>query len=218
MRTIRRIYFYLVTFIGLEVVMWSIITLSRTLFDAATLNNIGDQISVGLAFLIVGLPIFLFHWIIVQRDAAHDTEERSSRLREIFLYGVFLATLIPIAQNIIALINRPFLNLFELDNTFAFLGSSQTVPDNLVAILVLGVTFWYFYRIIKGEWAAGTPGNDLPGTRRLFRYIWMLYSLVLLVMGTNSILQYITFTPSGFGNPTRQLLANGLSIALLSTP
>lgn len=218
MRTIRRIYFYLVTFISLEVVMWSIITLARTLFDAATLVNIGDQISGGLAFLIVGLPIFLFHWIIVQRDAVKDTEERSSRLREIFLYGVFLASLIPIAQNIVALINRPLLGLFELDNTFAFLGSQQTIPDNLVAILVLGVTFFYFYRIVQVEWIANTPGNDLQGTRRLFRYIWMLYSLVLLVIGTNSILQFILFTPTGFGNPTREMLANGLAIALVSTP
>ncbi|MEI8131762.1 MAG: DUF5671 domain-containing protein, partial [Leptolinea sp.] len=218
MRTIRRLYFYLVAFIGLEVILWSIITLARTLFDAATLANIGDQISGGLAFLIVGLPIFLFHWIIVQRDAARDTEERSSRLREIFLYGVVLATLIPIAQNIIALINRPFLALFELDNTFAFLGSQQTILDNLVAILVLGVIFAYFYKIVQIEWVANTPGNDLSGTRRLFRYIWMLYSLVLLVIGANNILQYILFTPSGFGNPTRELLANGLAVVLVSTP
>ncbi len=103
---LRRLYFYLVAFISLEVVMWSIITLARTLFDAATLNNIGDQIAGGLAFLIVGLPIFLFHWFFIQRDSAQDAEERSSRLREIFLYGIFLATLIPIAQNMIALINR----------------------------------------------------------------------------------------------------------------
>lgn len=218
MRTIRRLYFYLVAFISLEVVMWSIITLARTLFDSATLNNIGDQISGGLAFLIVGLPIFLFHWFFVQRDAAHDTEERTSRLREIFFYGVFLATLIPVVQNIVALINRPFLKLFEMDNTFAFLGSGQTVPDNLVALLVLGVTFYYIYRIVQKEWAAKTPGNDLPGTRRLFRYIWMLYSLVLLIIGVNSILQYILFTPSGFGNPTRELLANGLAIAVVSAP
>jgi len=218
MRTIRRLYFYLVAFIGLEVVMWSIITLARTLFDAATLVNIGDQLSGGLAFLIVGLPIFLFHWIIVQRDASREIEERSSRLREIFLYGVFLATLIPIAQNIVALINRPFLALFELDNNFAFLGSQLTLPDNLVAILVLGVAFTYFYKIVRSEWAANTPGNDLPGTRRLFRYIWMLYSLVLLVIGGNSILQYILFSPSGFGNPTRQLLANGLAVVIVSTP
>jgi hypothetical protein len=218
MRTIRRLYFYLVAFISLEVVMWSIITLARTVFDSATLNNIGDQISGGLAFLIVGLPIFLFHWFFVQRDAARDTEERTSRLREIFLYGVFLATLIPIAQNIMALINRPLLALFEMDNTFAFLGSEQTVPDNLVALLVLGVTFYYFYRIVQIEWAANISGNDLPGTRRLFRYIWMLYSLVLVIISVNSILQYILFSPTGFGNPTRELLANGLAIAIVAVP
>jgi hypothetical protein len=132
MRTIRRLYFYLLTFISLEVVLWSVITLARTVFDAASLNNIGDQIAGGLAFLIVGLPMFLFHWIFVQRVSARDTEERSSLLREIFLYGTYLATLIPIAQNVIALANRVLLGWMTIDNNFAFLGSEQTTADNLL--------------------------------------------------------------------------------------
>lgn len=218
MRTIRRLYFYLVAFISLEVVMWSVITLARTLFDAATLNNIGDQIAGGLAFLIVGLPMFLFHWRFIQRDAQKDTDERSSRLREIFLYGVYLATLIPIAQNSIAIFNRIMLAVFGLDNTFAFLGSQQTLQDNLIAILVLGILFLYFHNVTRGEWSANVAGNNLPDTRRLFRYIWMLYSLVLLVFGVVFILEYIFFTPTGFGNPTRELLANGLAITLVTAP
>jgi hypothetical protein len=218
MRTIRRLYFYLVAFISLEVVMWSVITLARTLFDAATLNNIGDQIAGGLAFLIVGLPMFLFHWGFIQRDVQKDTDERSSRLREIFLYGVYLATLIPIAQNVIAIINRIMLSVFSLDNTFAFLGSRQTFQDNLIAMAVPGVLFLYFHTVTKSEWAANVAGNDLPDTRRFFRYIWMLYSLVLLVFGVVYIFEYIFFTPTGFGNPTREMLANGLALTLVSVP
>ncbi len=218
MRTIRRLYFYLIAFISLEVVLWSVITLARTVFDLATLNNIGDQIAGGLAFLIVGLPMFLFHWLFIQREAMKDTDERASRLREFFLYGTYLATLIPIAQNVIALINRVLLPIFELDNTFAFLGSQQTVQDNLIAIVVLSITFYYFQSVLKGEWAANIPGADLPGTRRLFRYIWMLYSLVLFVFAVVFILQFIFFSPTGFGNPTRENLANGLAILLVAAP
>jgi len=218
MRTIRRLYFYLLAFISLEVVMWSIITLARTIFDAGTLNNIGDQIAGGLAFLIVGLPMFLFHWIFIQRDCARDTEERSSRLREIFLYGTYLATLIPIAQNVIALINRVILGWMSIDNDLAFLGSEQTPADNLIAITVMGIVFFYFNHILKGEWAANTQGNDLPGTRRIFRYIWMLYSLVLLVFSVFFTLEFIFLTPTGLDNPSRELLANGLSILLVMAP
>lgn len=218
MRTIRRLYFYLLAFISLEVVLWSVITLARTIFDAATLNNIGDQIAGGLAFLIVGLPMFLFHWIFIQRDSARDLEERSSRLRELFLYGTYLATLIPIAQNIVALVNRLDLGWMQIDNHFAFLGSDQTPADNLIAIVVMATTFYYFYRILKNEWAANTEGNDLPGTRRLFRYIWMLYSLVLLVFSVVFILEFIFMTPTGLGNPSRELLANGLSILVVFAP
>jgi len=218
MRTIRRLYFYLLTFISLEVVLWSVITLARTVFDAASLNNIGDQIAGGLAFLIVGLPMFLFHWIFVQRDSARDTEERSSLLREIFLYGTYLATLIPIAQNVIALVNRVLLGWMTIDNNFAFLGSEQTTADNLIAIIMMGVAFYYFHSVLKNEWAANIEGNNLPGTRRLFRYIWMLYSLVLLVFSMVFILEFIFLTPVGFGNPSRELLANGLSILVVAAP
>jgi hypothetical protein len=218
MHTIRRLYFYLLAFISLEVVMWSIITLARTIFDATSLNNIGDQIAGGLAFLIVGLPMFLFHWIFIQRDCARDTEERSSRLREIFLYSTYLATLIPIAQNVIALINRLVLGWVSLDNHLAFLGAEQTVADNLIAISVMGIVCFYFNRILKEEWAANTQGNDLPGTRRIFRYVWMLYSLVLLVFSVVFTLEFIFLTPTGLGNPSRELLANGLSILVVTAP
>ncbi len=218
MRTIRRLYFYLLAFISLEVVLWSVITLARTVFDAASLNNIGDQIAGGLAFLIVGLPMFLFHWIFVQRDSARDREERSSLLRGIFLYATYLATLIPIAQNIIALVNRVLIGWMTIDNNLAFLGSEQTPADNLIAIVVLGVAFYYFHTVLKNEWADNTEGNELPGTRRLFRYIWMLYSLVLLVFSIVFILEFIFLTPVGLGNPSHELLANGISILVVTAP
>jgi hypothetical protein len=44
MRTIRRLYFYLVAFISLEVVMWSIITLARTIFDAPVLTILATRL------------------------------------------------------------------------------------------------------------------------------------------------------------------------------
>lgn len=218
MRTIRRLYFYLLAFISLEVVLWSVITLARTIFDAATLNNIGDQIAGGLAFLIVGLPMFMFHWVFIQRDSSRDVEERSSRLRELFLYGTYLATLIPIAQNIVAILNRLVLGWMQMDNHFAFLGSDQTLADNLIAIVVMGITFYYFNLVLKSEWAANTEGNNLPTTRRIFRYIWMLYSLVLLIFSVVYVLEFIFLTPTGLGNPSRELLANGLSILVVMAP
>jgi hypothetical protein len=46
----------------------------------------------------------------------------------------------------------------------------------------------------------------------------MLYSLVLFVFAVVFILQFIFFSPTGFGNPTRENLANGLSILLIAAP
>ena len=66
MKTIRRLYFYLVTLVSLEVVAWALISLARSMIN----GTLSDILAGGLAFILVGLPVFLFHWRAVQRDAA----------------------------------------------------------------------------------------------------------------------------------------------------
>ncbi|NOQ40817.1 MAG: hypothetical protein GQ562_10935, partial [Anaerolineales bacterium] len=68
MKTIRRLYIYLVTLISLEVVVWALITLSRSIFEEG-FTHAADSLAGGLAFILVGLPVFFFHWWMAQRDA-----------------------------------------------------------------------------------------------------------------------------------------------------
>jgi uncharacterized membrane protein YuzA (DUF378 family) len=105
MKTVRRLYFYAVALISLEVVLWGLIGLLRTIVDKAALGT-GSALAQALALVVVGVPIFLVHWLWAQRASAKDEEEQTASLRALFLYAALIGTLIPVVQNLLALINR----------------------------------------------------------------------------------------------------------------
>ena len=96
MKSIRRLYFYLVAFISIEVIVWGLIGLLRSIVDR-TVSGGADALAQALALILVGVPIFLIHWLWAQRAAARDDEEKTASLRAVFLYVILLATLIPVA-------------------------------------------------------------------------------------------------------------------------
>lgn len=218
MRIVRRIYFYLVAFISLEVVVWGGITLIRTLLDSKPEVDNVSLLSQGWALLLAGLPIFALHWWIARRDAQHDAEERASLVRAIFLYAVRLATLIPVAQNVMAVIDRLLLNWMEINPRLALVGGDQTLVDNLTAIAINLLAWRLFELVLKAEWGSeATP--SLVSVRRVYRLVWVVYSLVLTVGGVQQITQFILFQPQGITRSiTAGWLANGLGLVLVGTP
>src|SRR5512147_519568 len=109
MKTVRRLYFYAVAIISLEVVIWGVIGLLRSILNPHRVTNSAQALAQAISLVLVGVPIFLFHWLWSQRAAAREEEEKSATLRAVFLYGVLLGTLVPIIQNLLAFINRTFL-------------------------------------------------------------------------------------------------------------
>src|SRR5688572_9381712 len=111
MSTVRRIYLYLVAAISLTVVTWSVIGLARLILS----EGIGQGQIIGLATLlaaiIVGLPIFLFHWLMAQRLVAKNAEERESIVRRIYFYGMMLVGIAPILSNTYRLVDNVLVTL-----------------------------------------------------------------------------------------------------------
>jgi hypothetical protein len=124
MRTIRRLYFYAVALISLEVVVWGLIGLLRTIFSSE-LVNMADVLAQALALVLVGVPIFLFHWIWTQRAAAKNEEERTASLRAIFFYAALIGTLVPTVQNLLAFVNRIALRASDIAVSRALVGGSR---------------------------------------------------------------------------------------------
>ena len=80
MKSIRRLYFYLVAFISIEVVLWGLVGLLRSVAND-TISGGADALAQALALILVGVPIFLLHWLWVQRASERDEEEKTATLR-----------------------------------------------------------------------------------------------------------------------------------------
>jgi hypothetical protein len=223
MKTVRRLYFYAVVLISVEVVLWGLINLLRSITDE-TIGGAADALAQAMALVLVGVPIFLFHWLWVQRSSAREEEERTASLRAVFFYALLVGTLIPVVQNLLALINRIFIDAVKLDASRAILGGSQTWSDNLIAILMNGVVAAYFWDVLRREWKSLPGKENFADVRRLYRYIWVLYGLSMTVFGAQQTLRFLFYVPSDFtpsdltGNIGREILVNGIALLVIGTP
>lgn len=220
MRTIRRIYFYAIALISLEVVLWGLISLLRTIFAQDMLFPTASTLAQGLALILVGVPIFLFHWLWAQRAAANDPEEQASTARAVFFYLVLLFTLIPVVQNLLALIDRTFIETVRLDRASALFGGSQSWLDNLIAILMNGVAAAYFWNLLRGIWPALPERENFADVRRLYRYLWLAYGLLMVIFGAQFVIRYLLFLPEVaiLGPAGHNLVINGISLLLVGAP
>jgi hypothetical protein len=220
MKTIRRLYFYAVAIISIEVVLWGIIGLLRSIFNARQVVDSASTLAQALSLILVGVPIFLFHWIWAQRVSAQDDEERSSTVRAVFLYGILLGTLIPVVQNTLALINRIFLSTASLYTYRAVVGGSQTWIDNLIAIVINLLIAAYFWNILKESWRTLTETENFTEIRRLSRFIWMLYGLLMMVYGAQQALDYAFTLSTGalLGEIGRETAVNAIALLVIGAP
>jgi hypothetical protein len=219
MRSIRRLYFYLVAFISLEVVIWGLINLLRTIFAGKTLFPGADTLAQALALILVGVPLFAFHWLWAQRAAFRDEEEHAATLRAVFLYAALLATLIPVVQNTLALFDRLLISGAQLEVSRSILGSTQTWQDNLIAIVLNGIAAAYFFNVLRMDWRSLKERENFADVRRLYRYIWVLYGLLMTVFGVQQVLSFLFYTPSAIiGESGREVLVNGLALIIVGAP
>ena len=217
MRTVRRLYFYTLALIGAEAVVWGAVALLRTILASGLIGTAG-QLATGLSAVLVGLPVFLFHWQTCQRDAQHDEEEHTSRIRAVFLYGIRAALLVPILYSSLALFDRALSGLFGLDPLQAGIGETQSPTDNLVAILILLIATVFFSRVLNHDLAAAGADSLLPETRRLYRYLWVAFGLTIAVAGIQGLVRFLLSLPTGLGGPSGYQLANSLALILVGAP
>jgi hypothetical protein len=214
MKTIRRLYFYLVTLVSLEVVVWALISLARSIFD----QSLADFLAGGLAFILVALPVFLFHWRFVQREATTDNEERFSGVRALFLYTAWISLAVPVVQNLLAIVMRVLAIIFDVNQAAVAIGGHQGWADNLIAILINTVLAAYIYSVLQQDWQANPTEEAFPLVRRLNRYLWVIYGLGLGYAGVLQLLLFITEKIDEIGSSSDALLVNALGLILVGVP
>ena len=94
MTTTKRLYFYGVSFAALLVTAFGVALLLGDLLDVVLGRNLlsGErvQISIGIAMVIVGGPLWLIHWGLARRQLEAHPEEAESSLRKLYAYAVLL--------------------------------------------------------------------------------------------------------------------------------
>lgn len=204
MGTVRRWYLFLVATISLQSVTWAIIALLRNVLGVWGQPST-EAIAFQVAVIVIGLPVYLIHWLWAQRLAAADPEERAHSLRRLYLYGNMAALLIPAVSNAFDL-SSGLLGLL-LDPGSPWHGSyafgltrsvSQGVLSNLTPVLVLGL-LWLYHRQIAAADAASAP---LTGNSALIRRLYLLgFSLGGLSLVTQWAIAALRWVLYQFGGP-----------------
>lgn len=219
MKTIRRLYFYAVAFISIEVVLWGMIGLVRSIFDTQDITGSASDLASALALIFVGVPIFLIHWFWAQNVSSKDPEENSASVRAIFLYGILIGTLIPAVQNLLAFLNRTLLATAKLSEYRAVIGGSQSWPDNLIALVVNLLIAVYFWNVLKANWSKLSEPENFAEIRRLYRFTWVLYGLLLVIYGVQQALSYaFTFPTAVLGDIGRETAINAMALMFVGSP
>jgi hypothetical protein len=221
MRTVRRLYFYAVAFVSLEVVLWGLVGLARSFFCVRGIAVCGAAtfLARGLALILVGVPVFGFHWWMAERLSHQDGEEHASGIRAVFLYGALLGTLIPVVQNALSLLDRLVLQMVGLSSSQAILGPNQTWSDNLIAVVMNAIVAAYFIHVLQSDWLVIVPQDSFTEIRRIFRHIWLIYCLAIVVLAVQQLLRFIlNIFPSALSFQYRSNGAHGLALALVGLP
>lgn len=220
MKTIRRLYFYAVAAVSVEVVLWGLVGLLRSIFGSQRWVGAGaGDLASALALILVGIPIFAVHWLWAQKAAAREEEERAAGVRAVFLYGILLGALIPVAQNLAALINRLLLSFAQISANRALVGGEQNILDNAIAVVVNLAIAAYFWNVLRADWTALSERENFSETRRLYRFVWLIYSLALTVYGVQQIIVYIfSLSTNTLNSGGRETLINALTLLIVGTP
>ncbi len=210
---------FVVTAVSLNAVAWAVIALLRNLLTPA-LNPLRDNISyrvewiaVQLAVIIIGLPIYLAHWLWAERLARRDEEEHAALLRRVYLYVMLAAFIIPIFMNSMGFVQSGLRLALGVERLIP--SWSNELPDraNLVytavAIVILAVLWAYHHWVTVVDRSQVAETNDLAAIHRLYVYLFTFISLLLLSIGGGGLLRWLLFQFS-----SDRIIANEESLAI----
>lgn len=200
MMTIRRWYIFLVCAVSLQAVAWAVIWLLRGMLLPRMYAE-AELFSVQIAIVVIGLPIFIWHWRKVSSPAQSRTEDGHVDLGPfpIYLYGMLAGFIMPMVANSVTLLQALFSIAFSLSN--------QPLPSDLlpgeagvhsgVALAVLaGLTL--VFRRIDGL-AREAVSEHLADVRRGFMLGLSAVGLSLTVSSLIGMLRWLIFQIGGGG-------------------
>ena len=159
----RRLYLYLMGFIGLGTMVSGIVyllgVLFDRLFDAFTTITIfstdwwGEQLSLSLALLLVGVPIWVYYWRrVIHMVVEGGVAERGVRSRRIFLYAVLAFSIIAAVSTLVIIVYQVINSVLQGDFGTEFYRSIIWSLSGFLAAVPLLIYHW---RILREDQSLG---------------------------------------------------------------
>jgi len=196
---VRRGYIYLACLASLEAVAWAAIGLLRNLLAPSKYTSL-EETALLIAVIIVGLPIFLVHWLWAQRLARHDPEEREAVLRRLYLYGAMATFLGPFLANIFDLLTVVLNWAFRLPlsgYSYAGLSWGGAIAHGVAAMAVLALLWAYHWRILRQDERVVPDTEGRATVRRLYVYGFSAAGLLLTATAAIALLRWLMFQIGG---------------------
>ncbi len=188
----RRFYFYIVSFIGLLMTSSGLLALLTFIVNRSLSANLVDldfgPVALGISSIIVGYPLWLFHWKSINKQISEYPAEYSSIFRTFYLYFT-------------AVLSISFATYFLIEAFLFILGvgnENQELKDAINSIIrglfSLGIWIFHWKLIQKEETLVSSE------TYYVFRDIYLfsisITSLIILSTSVSNIL--ISILSSGY--------------------
>ena len=183
MSNIRRIYYYIVSLVTLGILAAGIRILLFLLFETFIPDTdlvrqegfLEQQLSLGLAMVVIGGPLWFFFWRIIQRNTYGNNTEIGSLMRQVYLNLILLVT------SLMALFT---LNDFLVWLMAGFPGDQNAAGDLATLLVVAGLWFYHW-------WTAEKEGRPSPASVTLKRWYVYIISAWGLIWLSTGIVQFI---------------------------
>ena len=200
---IRRVYVYVVTAVTLNAVAWALIALLRNILtpslhrEQSVIVYNKEVMALQLAIIIIGLPIYLVHWLWAERLAQRDEEERQATLRGLYLYVMLTAFLAPFIANAYSFVQAVFRLILDVKRTIpawsSELPNEDTLIFTLIAMLVLAILGVYHMWVIRTDRRVISNRQTWDTIHRLYIYLFSFVGLMMSVGGVGSMLRWLLF-------------------------
>jgi hypothetical protein len=216
MATVRRWYIFVTATIGLHGLAWALIALLRGVLGTEGQPPVATT-AFQIALVLVGLPIWLVHWLWAERLARADADERASALRRLYLYGNLAGLLLPLALNVWDMLLALLRLGLGLPQQSLDRGPGQALLRGLAALLVLGGLYAYHALIARGDVRAAPPAGAGALVRRIYLLGVAAVGVAALSGGATDLLRWLLLQ-IGAAATDRGGLAGPVAAVLVGLP
>lgn len=219
MASVRRWYIVLVATIALQAVAWAVINLLQNLLGVWG-GPSAEATAFQIAVIVIGLPVYLIHWLWAQRLAAGDREERAAVLRRVYLYGNMAAFLLPLSGSAFSLASGALGLLLDPSGGWRSgvpYGVGPGILGDLIPLLVLGL-LWLYHRQVA---VADARLEPLTANSALVRRLYVLGvsagGLLTVAQGASAALRWVLLGLGSAAAAGGGVLADSLAGLIVGT-